>query len=114
MATVVIEGTHTPAAGVLGRGERKTVRYTDRIARLVENGFIRIVGGDPVDDTTEPEADSAAQPTPETDTPAGNATTEEWVAFLRGKNVDIPSTETGETPGREELKVLWAKHQSGA
>lgn len=44
---VTIEGSVTPSAE-LARGERRTVIYTDRIARLVKRGFIVIVKG-PID-----------------------------------------------------------------
>lgn len=50
MREVTIEGTETPAAGVLPRGRRATVPYTTRIARLISFGYVRIVSGPtPVD-----------------------------------------------------------------
>ncbi len=45
MREVTIEGTETPAAGVLARGKRATVAYTARIARLISFGYVRIVAG---------------------------------------------------------------------
>lgn len=45
MREVTIEGTETPAAGVLARGKRATVAYTARIARLIGFGYVRIVSG---------------------------------------------------------------------
>lgn len=53
---VTIEGSTTPSAE-LPRGERRTVVYTDRIARLVKRGFIVIVKGptDVPDDLGQPQ-----------------------------------------------------------
>ncbi|WP_016891497.1 hypothetical protein [Mycobacteroides abscessus] len=57
MREVTIEGTETPAAGVLARGKRVTVAYTARIARLISFGYVRIVGGPTPVEPAEPAAD---------------------------------------------------------
>lgn len=57
MREVTIEGTETPAAGVLARGKRVTVAYTARIARLISFGYVRIVGGPTPVEQAEPAAD---------------------------------------------------------
>jgi hypothetical protein len=41
---VTIEGSVTPSSE-LPKGQRQTVQYTDRIARLVERGYVVIVDG---------------------------------------------------------------------
>lgn len=61
MREVTIEGTETPAAGVLVRGKRATVAYTARIARLISFGYVRIVAG-----PTSVENDEVVQPPVET------------------------------------------------
>ena len=43
MKSVVIEGSVTPAAGVLERGERRSVAWTSHIADLVAKGYVVIV-----------------------------------------------------------------------
>lgn len=58
MREVTIEGTETPAAGVLARGKRATVAYTARIARLISFGYVRIVSG-PTPVESEPVIDGA-------------------------------------------------------
>lgn len=52
---VTIEGSTTPSAE-LPRGERRTVVYSDRIARLVKRGFVVIAKGpwDVPDDLGQP------------------------------------------------------------
>lgn len=58
MADAVIEGSVTPAAGVLARGERRTVALTDHIRDLSARGYITIV------EVIEPEPDPAPVDTP--------------------------------------------------
>ena len=41
--SVIIEGSTTPASGVLARGERKTVQLTPRVQRLINRGFVVVV-----------------------------------------------------------------------
>ena len=40
---VTVEGSLTPAAGYLKRGERVEVTYTDTVQELVDGGFINLV-----------------------------------------------------------------------
>lgn len=42
-AVVIIEGSLTPAAGYLKRGEQAEVTYTDTVQELADGGFIKIV-----------------------------------------------------------------------
>jgi hypothetical protein len=44
MSVVTIEGTLSPAAGVLKRGEQATVTLTPRVKRLIKGGFVKVVG----------------------------------------------------------------------
>lgn len=115
---VVIEGTLTPAAGVLERGRRKTVPRTARIDRLVAGGFIRIVevkGGHadhrPETDTvTEQIAEDAAQDdTPESvgqseqdDVPTEDNRVDEIVKWLEAHDAEIPVVD-GRRPNKAGL-----------
>ncbi|MCV7424339.1 hypothetical protein H7K45_27710 [Mycobacterium yunnanensis] len=103
MARVTIEGSLSPSVE-LARGVRRTVTVTDHIRRLVAGGFVIVVDGS-LDDDPEPVA--------EVEPPAGNATTEEWLQFLRDQDVEVPVGDDGETPGREALKALWASRVDG-
>jgi hypothetical protein len=42
-AAVIIEGSLTPAAGYLKRGEQAEVAYTETVQELADGGFINIV-----------------------------------------------------------------------
>lgn len=97
MSSVTIEGTLTPAVGVLRRGERKTVQYTERIGRLVANGYVKIVGSDPA--PTPVDAELAE--------PAESATKTAWKAFLDAKGLEYPADAT-----KADLIAGW-KHVSG-
>lgn len=72
MREVTIEGTETPAAGVLARGKRATVAYTARIARLISFGYVRIVSG-----PTTVEDDEAVPVEAPADSEVGSASTDE-------------------------------------
>lgn len=43
MRSVVIEGSVTPAAGILARGERRAVAWTNHIADLIAKGYVILV-----------------------------------------------------------------------
>ena len=43
MADVIIEGSVTPAVGVLPRGERRTVALTPYVQDLIDKGFVVVV-----------------------------------------------------------------------
>lgn len=43
MPDVVIEGSLTPAVGVLARGERRTVALTDHVQDLIDRGYVVVV-----------------------------------------------------------------------
>jgi hypothetical protein len=106
-ASVIIEGTLTPAAGVLERGERKTVAFTPRIQRLVEGGFVKVV--EHLDGPLEDELVGDQDPGDEglTDTPqppAKNASRDDWSTFLESQNI-----EAGERT-RDELVQAWADY----
>lgn len=111
---VTIEGTLTPAAGVLERGERKTVQYTDRIDRLVTGGFIRII--EFLDDGVEQVAEATDAPVEVEevnplgghpldevipDPPARNASRDDWAEYL-AKYTDI------ETEGKDRGDLITA------
>lgn len=86
--SATVEGTLFPAAGVLGRGERKTVAYTERIARLVAKGRLKVV------EFHDPEPEQLKFPETPTDhelpndvfvpaePPKRNASREDWAEFL--------------------------------
>jgi len=65
--TVLIEGSVTPAVGILRRGERATVPFTPNVEDLIRRGFIDIVARS-VDGTLP------AAPTPEPPAPDRPAT----------------------------------------
>lgn len=105
MARVTIEGSLSPCVE-LARGVRRTVTVTDHIRRLVAGGFVNVVAGSLDDD--EPAASTEVEP------PAGNATTEEWLEFLIGQGIEVPTDDDGETPGREALKAIWQEASGGS
>jgi hypothetical protein len=126
MPVVTIEGTLTPAAGVLKRGEQATVTYTARIERLVKRGFVKIVTvhmplpvrepdtplpvGDyaPADEEDEVEDEQEPLPYPDddgaTDEPGRNASKEAWREFLTAQGVHYP-----ESASRDDLVAGWVQ-----
>lgn len=118
---VTIEGTPTPAVGVLAKGERKTVPLTSRIQNLAERGFIRIVD---TRDSTPPAPRPAPVPDPieldevddevEIEVPAGNASRDAWLEFLFYKGIEVPVDEDGDFPPRDGLKALWQQVSGGS
>jgi hypothetical protein len=122
MSVVTIEGTVTPAAGVLKRGEQATVTLTPRVERLIKGGFVRIVGvrtnhnegappapaepelpfdepEEPVDYPGEPDEEA---PYSSTDEPARNAKKEVWQEFLTEQNIEYP-----DDASRDDLIAGW-------
>jgi hypothetical protein len=61
--TAVIEGSITPAAGVLEFGERREVAYTQHIADLVEQGWVILIELRDAEDTNP--ADDSVDPVPD-------------------------------------------------
>lgn len=114
-STVTIEGSITPSA-VLARGERRTVRLTERVQRLIDRGFVVVVGEaaeltpSEVHADTEANADSSSDPEV---APAGNASREVWARFLESKGVTFPDGQVDEdgheddVAGRDELIAIW-------
>lgn len=43
MADVTIEGSVTPAVGILARGEQRTVALTPYVQDLIDKGFVVVV-----------------------------------------------------------------------
>lgn len=43
MKSVIIEGSVTPAVGVLARGERRSCALTPHIQDLIDRGFVNLV-----------------------------------------------------------------------
>jgi hypothetical protein len=128
---VVIEGSRTPSVD-LPHGERRKVEVTTYIRRLVQIGAVIVVEGslDPPASERKPAVVEVEPAAPEEDAadeaaavdepepshsgpPAGNASTQEWLAFLRGKGIPVPVNGEGETPGREGLKTIWQQASSG-
>lgn len=117
--SVIIEGSTTPAAGVLRSGERATVQLTPRIERLIAKGFVTAVKyleNDPAPapvaqsiDTDDTDDDVLDAETDGNDAavPHGNASKAEWLEFLTAMGVDIPVGDDGGLPTRNELRDLW-------
>lgn len=118
--SVTIEGTTTPAAGVLARGERRTVALTERVQRLVDRGFVRIIErreSAPVvvpDPVVEPDPIEFDEVDDEVEVPAGNASRDAWLEFLFYKGIEVPVDEDGDYPPRDGLKHLWQQVSGGA
>lgn len=112
--SVTIEGTITPAAGVLAYRERKTVAYTERIGRLATLGFIRIVEfhneapqAEPVEEVND---QGGAQLTVERqiEVPRRNASRAEWAAWLDENEIAYPPES-----GRDDLVIIWEESGRG-
>jgi hypothetical protein len=104
--TVTIEGSIT-ASTLLPRGQRRTVQLTERVQRLIDRGFVTVI--ERHDDDAEPD------PTPEQEDgpPSRNASRPVWLAFLRGRGVDIPTNDEGAEPTRDGLVALWQQVSGG-
>lgn len=104
MAVVTIEGSLSPSA-LLARGERRTVQLTERVQRLIDAGFVKVVDSDagdapePVLDP-QPEADlrtdlekhaddEAQKARDELGVPSRGGSTEDWQKFLTEKGIDF-------------------------
>lgn len=117
---VTIEGSLTPAAGLPGRGERKTVQHTDRIDRLVEKGYIVIVetfdGAPEPDEDQDDEQDDQADDSSrdESAPPKANASRVDWAEFLTSQGVSFPDDEGGEWASRDDLIIIWQQASGGA
>lgn len=109
MSSVVVEGTLTPAAGVLGRGERATWAYTSRIQDLANKGRIKIIKYIADDDEA---AEPAEPPVPPEDhvpsekptAPARNASLTTWQQFFDAHGLTYP-----QTAGRDDLVAAWVQ-----
>lgn len=104
MTEVTIEGSITPSA-VLARGQRRTVRMTDRIQRLIDRGYVVLVEDSAGLTDTELVADAAAAADSSEDlevAPAGNASRELWAQFLTGQGIEFT-----DEYGRDDLIALW-------
>lgn len=111
------------------RGTELTVEVTDVVRRRVRKGIYRVIDGtlDPKPAERDPAREMAAASVealggdpdkilggaPGDGPPAGNASTDEWLAFLRGQGVDVPVNDDGDTPGREGLKAIWQQVSGG-
>lgn len=122
MATVILEGSVTPAAGVLETGERSDwVQLTPHVQDLIDKGYVIVVrkfydDEDPIGPAIdlEPDEQDSDEDSDSLEVPKGNASTEEWAAFLRTKDIEIPVNDEGEIPGREGLKAIWQQFSGGA
>lgn len=74
MASITIEGSLSPAAG-LARGERRTVQDSDEVRRYVAKGFAVVVD----EETGEVEAPPAPEPVK---APSKGASRDDWAEFL--------------------------------
>lgn len=120
---VTVRGGLMPCAD-LPTGVVRTVALTETTRRRIARGYYELVDGSldqpepsrrEVIDQMVAEEDGPLDPAhnefpPADAAPAGNASTEEWLAFLRGKGIEIPVDDEGETPGREGLKAIWREH----
>jgi hypothetical protein len=101
MSDVTIEGTVQPAAGVLRRGEQARVQYTDRIRRLINGGFVKVVTWHDPEPKASPSAPEGA-PAPDLELPKRNASREDWAAWLTFKGVTFPADAS-----RDEMVDYW-------
>lgn len=129
MTLVTVRGSLTPCID-LPRGVERTVQLTDTVRRRVRAGYYELVEGslaedaDPASELVEHDEDTGRYDDDSTinseltvagdEPPAGNASTEEWRAFLLRQGIDIPVDEDGDTPGREGLKMLWQQVTGGS
>jgi hypothetical protein len=114
--SVEIEGTLTPAAGVLPRGERKVVAYTDRIAHLVQRGHIKVVKW--LDEAVEAvEVEETPGGTGElvpAGPPAKNASREDWAEWIAAQpDLGIVTEGKGRDTLIDEYEA-WVEGQQGA
>lgn len=80
MASITIEGSLSPAAG-LARGERRTVQDSDEVRAYVAKGFAVIVD----EETGQPEPAPLPEPVK---APTKGASREDWAEFL-AKYTDV-------------------------
>jgi hypothetical protein len=113
MASITVEGSLMPAAGVLGRGERATWEDSPRLRDLIRKGHLKLIseswpddqdapepaGGHPVNEATESTDPVVGEPVV---APARNASTEKWAEFLRSYHVEFPADAS-----RDDLIAIW-------
>lgn len=104
--TVTIRGSIMPCADLRTGEVRSGVAVTDTVRRRVARGYYDLINGSTLDAPAVEPVPAVEGPVP----PAGNATTDEWLAFLQGQGVEVPVDDDGETPGREALKAIWRDH----
>lgn len=114
-STVTIEGSITPSAA-LGRGQRRTVRMTDRVQKLIDKGFVILVeeAAEELPLHHYADAAAAADSPMKLDSPPGlNASREHWARWLTANHVaypdgaDRPDGVTDHVAGRDELIAIW-------
>lgn len=104
--TVTITGRI--ATTYLDRGETVTVERTDRIDRLIEEGYVAISGDDTIvgaaypAETSEAVVDAAGVPDDALEAPGRNASRAEWVEFLTAQGFEVDDDQT-----RDDLIEVW-------
>lgn len=115
--TVTVTGTLVAVSGLPGRDEQRTVEVTDRVRRLVRQGYLAVVEGS-LNAPAEPEPSEADEPisnssvipvdpneTPEPVRPPGrNASRDTWAAFLDNQS---PPIEYPADADRGQLQHIW-------
>lgn len=105
MATITIEGSISPAAG-LARGERRTVQDTPDVRAYVAKGFAVIVEDERTD--IEREADEQAEIARDAlGVPARNASRDDWAEFL----AQHPGGFVTEGKTRDQLIAEWDAYE---
>ena len=99
--TVVVEGSLSPAAGYLKRGEQAEVAYSENVADLHRKGFI-IVRGKPSANPVTPGVPSAPDQTVPTVPPEGNPVTPE---VPQGTNQDLVEATPVQAPDQSIPEV---------
>lgn len=99
------------ATTYLDRGEAVTVERTERIDRLIENGYVAISGDDSLvgaaypAETSEAVVEATSGPDDGDDAleaPGRNASRAEWVEFVTAQGFDVTEDQT-----RDDLVEAW-------
>lgn len=117
MAKVTIEGSRTTPSVALAPGARKTVALTERVERLIRNGFVNVVErfeDEPAAESTEQpqgdDADDADDPAQEPERPPYDANRDVWAEFLTEHEPPIDFTDKDD---RDALIARWQQTVGG-
>lgn len=119
MTMVTVRGGHV-AVDDLPTGAVATCEFTPKTRRRIVGGYYELVSPETLEEADARQAEEderiggvPADPNaPEVEklpVPRGNASGEEWEAFLRSRGIAIPLDDDGEVPGRDTLRAIWDK-----